>query len=87
VYNPEKEKKMDWDRNDYNTEGSTKITKTCNICGEKIVVWVEDEDYKDWVNGKLCQDAFPYLDAGQREILISNTCGRCFDLLFEADCV
>lgn len=78
---------MDWDRNDYRNEGSMRLKNVCNSCGEDVCLWVEDDDYKDWVNGKLCQDAFPYLNAGQREILVSGTCGRCFDLLFEADCV
>ena len=78
---------MDWDRNDYRSEGSMQIVKVCNSCGEDVSFWVDDNDYRDWVDGKLCQDAFPYLDAGQREILTSGTCGRCFDLLFEADCV
>ena len=78
---------MDWDRNDYRNEGQTCLTKTCNMCHTQHEIWVEDDDYKAWENGKMCQDAFPYLDAGQREILISGTCGRCFDLLFEADYV
>lgn len=78
---------MDWDRNDYRNEGHTCLTKTCNMCHTQHEIWVEDDDYKAWENGKMCQDAFPYLDAGQREILISGTCGRCFDLLFEADYV
>lgn len=78
---------MDWDRNDYRNEGQTCLRKTCNMCNTKHEIWVEDDDYKSWKNGKMCQDAFPYLDAGQREILISSICGRCFDLLFEADCV
>ena len=78
---------MDWDRNDYRNEGQTCLRKTCNMCDTQHEIWVEDDDYKAWENGKMCQDAFPYLDAGQREILISGTCGRCFDLLFEADCV
>ena len=76
---------MDWDRNDYRNEGQTCLTKTCNMCHTQHEIWVEDDDYKAWENGKMCQDAFPYLDAGQREILISGTCGRCFDLVFETD--
>jgi hypothetical protein len=76
---------MDWDRNDYRNEGNTCLRKICSMCDTQHEIWVEDDDYKAWENGKMCQDAFPYLDAGQREILISGTCGRCFDLLFEAD--
>lgn len=76
---------MDWDRNDYRNEGQTCLSRTCSMCHTQHQIWVEDDDHKAWENGKMCQDAFPYLDAGQREILISSTCGRCFDLLFEAD--
>jgi len=78
---------MDWDRNDYRNEGNTCIDVECVMCGENHKIWVEYEDYTAWQNGKLCQNAFPYLDANQRELLVSQTCGRCFDLLFEADSV
>ena len=78
---------MDWDRNDYKTEGSTHIHATCNMCHKDYDMWVEDEDYKEWLNGKMCQDAFPYLSADDRELLISGTCGKCFDLLIDADSI
>jgi len=35
------------------------------------------------MNGMHIQNAFPYLDSGQREILISGICGPCFDKIFE----
>ena len=73
---------MDWDRNDYKTEGSTHIHATCNMCKKDYDVWVEDEDYKEWIEGKACEKAFPYLSADDRELLISGTCGPCFDDMF-----
>ena len=33
-------------------------------------------------NGKLIQDAFPYLTDGQRELMISNTCDTCWNKFF-----
>ncbi len=43
---------------------------------------VRFEDYKAWENGKVIQDAMPYLTPGEREVLISGTCGSCFDKMF-----
>jgi hypothetical protein len=43
---------------------------------------VEPDDYFAWKDGKLIQEAFPYLSAGQRELLISNTCEKCWEKLF-----
>ena len=43
---------------------------------------VENDDYQSWQNGKLIQDAMPYLTISQRELLISGICGTCFDKMF-----
>lgn len=60
------------------------ITKTCPICKTATTIKVENKDYKDWVNGKYAQRAFPYLTADQREILISGICGKCYENMFKA---
>jgi hypothetical protein len=31
------------------------------------------------------QDAFPHLTADERELLISGTCGSCFNAMFPED--
>lgn len=55
----------------------------CNTCQcfQKITVSAED-----WANynfrGMCIQDAFPNVNAGDREWLISGICGTCFDKLF-----
>ena len=54
----------------------------CVRCGETVFIKAHVTDLKDWIEGKLIQDALPYLDADEREILISKTCGDCFDELF-----
>ena len=36
-------------------------------------------DLQAWIKGKHAQDAFPYLNAGERELLISGICNSCFD--------
>jgi hypothetical protein len=41
------------------------------------------KDMLDWLAGKdFIQDLMPYLSAAERELLISKTCGSCFDKLF-----
>ncbi len=55
---------------------------TCLKCGDTSTITAAPEDVINWQNGQLIQDAMPYLDAGERELLISKTCGRCFDEMF-----
>jgi hypothetical protein len=50
-----------------------------------VEVLVNVDDYNQWQGGKLVQDAFPYLSADEREILISGTCGPCFDAMFSEE--
>jgi len=35
-----------------------------------------------WKNGELIQNVMPYLNEDERELLISGTCGKCFDKIF-----
>jgi hypothetical protein len=58
--------------------------KCCGCLGTETVI-VRPEDYEAWKNGKYAQDAFPYLTSSQRELLISSTCGPCFDRMFPED--
>lgn len=46
----------------------------CPVCGKVTEILVEVNDYVDWQCGKLAQDAFPYLSANEREMLISGIC-------------
>lgn len=43
---------------------------------------VKIKDWDRWQNGTLIQDAMPQLSDSARELLISHTCGECFDALF-----
>jgi hypothetical protein len=43
---------------------------------------VDPEDLKRWEGGELIQNAMPYVSAGDRELMISGTCGPCFDEMF-----
>lgn len=54
----------------------------CNCCGDIHTLNFEKEDFIEWKNGKLIQNAMPYLSAEQRELLISKTCPICWDRMF-----
>ena len=58
------------------------VTARCRTCGETKTLLVCITDYADWQLGKYIQDAMPYLSADERELLISKTCGTCFDKMF-----
>lgn len=79
------------DMNHY-TYFTEKITKPiyepfkvkCDKCAKKLVLNIKPEDYKAWkADKKPIQDAMPYLSSDERELLISNVCGECFDDIFE----
>lgn len=60
-----------------------KIIGNCVLCTGEQVIEVPTEDYIKWRDGTLIQNAMPYLEAGQREFLISRICEKCFDDLFK----
>lgn len=55
---------------------------TCRSCGRRFEIQFEFEDYENWCNGTLIQDAFPYLTADERELLKTQTCGLCWERMF-----
>lgn len=61
------------------------IITTCPICGHANEVEVNEIDYLDWQDGMLAQDAFPYLNANEREMLISGICPSCWDNMFSPE--
>lgn len=64
----------------------TTLRAECNCCYTIKVIQVVDSDFKDWVHGrKLIQHAFPYLEPGDREILMSSICSECFDRMMGLD--
>ena len=58
------------------------ITAVCRRCGTSHSLLVNINDVVAWKSGKYIQDAMPYLSADERELLISLTCGACFEEMF-----
>ena len=59
-----------------------KIEKQCPHCKHYHFVIVQDVDYQRWQSGTLVQDAFPNLNADEREILMTGICGPCWEKIF-----
>ena len=58
------------------------VTTVCPFCGETHDVFVRESDYHAWQDGEFAQNAFPYLSANEREMLITGICPDCWDGMF-----
>ena len=59
------------------------IETTCPFCGKTHEITVDAIDYTLWELGfEKAQDAFPYLSASDRELLISGICSDCWERTF-----
>lgn len=61
---------------------------TCRVCKEQRYVQVRpSEMMRLWKPNRteLIQDIFPDMDAEARELLVSATCGSCWDKMFPPD--
>ena len=63
-------------------EKDTIIEGKCIVSQETVVIKANLKDIKSWINGKLIQEAMPYLTPGEREFLISGFSEKSFDKLF-----
>ena len=61
------------------------VVTACPFCGHANEVQVNEMDYYDWQDGELAQNAFPYLSANEREVLISGICPTCWNKMFGGD--
>ena len=59
------------------------VTVTCEMCHKPQEITAPESEYKAWESGVLIQRALRSLNDDQRELLISQTCGKCFDELFQ----
>lgn len=59
---------------------------TCIYCGTDHVVIVNSKDYWDWMcDADSIQNLFHYLSPADRELMLTNTCGQCFNEMFLPD--
>ena len=64
-------------------------TGLCPYCKQESWIKISDEnaarfqsDVQNWHKGALVQEAFPYLNAGEREQLKTGIHDKCFDAIF-----
>lgn len=63
----------------------TTVRGPCCFCRAPQAVTVETPDLAKFRAGNFAQDCFPYLNADQREFLISGICGPCWNDCFSED--
>ena len=61
------------------------VLAPCRLCPEVKEITVPVVGFLNWQAGKLIQEALPELSCDERELLISGTCGTCFDKLFPSE--
>lgn len=55
----------------------------CKLCGSDNSIWLNEQDYDDWQENKgYIQDLLGYLNAAERELLISETCDICWKQMY-----
>jgi hypothetical protein len=58
---------------------------TCCICDRTFTLNIPEKEWLAWQNGELIQRAMPSVSDDDRELLITATCGACFEGMFEDD--
>lgn len=58
------------------------IIIVCRVCNTMHTIMVKSKGYEEWKQGELIQRALPELSASDRELLISQTCPKCWDEMF-----
>ena len=64
------------------------IVIQCPMCGKTSTIKLDakktklfDAGIKAYKNGALVQNAFPFLTANERELLISGICSKCWNTI------
>lgn len=60
----------------------TVTTQACPVCRRRGEVQVDEDGFARWKGGAYVQDAFPKLDADQRELLLTGTHAHCWHIMF-----
>lgn len=65
------------------SEGRKVFAAECLNCTMVYQFRINPDDFHEWRSThKHIQQLMPYLTAGQRELLISQNCEPCFDVMF-----
>lgn len=68
---------------DFLTDAVT-VRVRCIDCGETTTISdIPEKEWTDWRKGGLIQNVMPSVAKDSRELLITQTCSKCFDKLFE----
>ena len=73
---------FNWKRNTVGDKERLEIE--CRHCNEWHEFDVNESDLEAWKLGKKIQDAFPYISAAQRELMLSGLCEECWEKLMES---
>lgn len=57
----------------------------CRSCKERYPITARQAHLVAWKAGALIQNVLSYLNTDERELLISQTCSKCFDDMYPID--
>ena len=57
-------------------------TRACCMCGKSSTLLLDSMSFAAWKSGVYVQDAFPTMNADQRELLITGVHPECWNVLF-----
>ena len=68
-------------------EMNVELNVQCALCGKVHTIKVNREDYNEYKsrNRRHIQVIFPYLSPAERELLMTQTCEKCWDEMFNLD--
>lgn len=64
---------------------NTIVTKECRYCHRESDISVDINDLYAWKKGTPIQWAFPYLSPDEREMILTDICGDCWDKMIGSD--
>ena len=66
-----------------NKDETIVLTPQCRMCQGFVAIEVKVADWEKFKTGQFnVQAVFPYLSPADREMFISQTCGKCWDEMF-----
>jgi len=57
------------------------IKKSCLVCYKQSEIEVDALAYNSWISGKVIQEAFPDMPAGERELIKTGIDAECWEVL------